>query len=139
VYWRRKTHPPGEFHPLSGAGTPKVTVDANHLKSIELTRTVEAMVARMRGVYCTRFDVRADGDAELARGDFWVMESNGTIGVPGQGAAYAIFVAWPKRMIIGLYNILTHKDASIHPRVLAHRMRRFRECGGWDFRICDGF
>jgi hypothetical protein len=93
----------------------------------------------MRNLHCTRFDVRADSAEALARGEFWVIESNGTIGVPGGSLAYAILVSWPRRIVIGAYNLFTHEDASAHPRVLVHRMKRFLECGGWDFRICDGF
>jgi hypothetical protein len=139
VYWRKKLHPAGEFHPLSGRGTPKVTVDVRHLRTEALVRAVEGTVRRMRNVYCTRFDVRAESAEALARGEFRVLESNGTIGVPGQGNVYAMLVAWPRRIVTGLYNLFTHDDASAHPRVLVHRMKRFLECGGWDFRICDGF
>ncbi len=139
VFWRKKTHAPGEFHPLSGRGTPKLTVAAPHLNTKELLRAVERTVARMRNLHCTRFDVRADSAAALARGEFWVIESNGTIGVPGGSVVYAIAISWPRRIVTGAYNLFTHADASAHPRVLVHRMKRFLECGGWDFRICDGF
>lgn len=139
VFWRKKTHAPGEFHPLSGRGTPKVTIAAHHLRTPALVRAVERTVARLPNLHCTRFDVRADSAEALARGDFWVMESNGTIGVPGGSLAYAILISWPRRIVIGAYNLFTHADASAHPRVLVRRMRRFLECGGWDFRISDGF
>ena len=139
VFWRRKTHPPHEFHPLSGNGTPKVTVPAQHLRTPALESTVRDMMRKLPSVFCTRFDVRADDDAAMARGDFWVLESNGTVGIPGQGPAYSIFVHYPKRILIGLFNILTHPDSSVHPRVLARRLHRFWTLGGWDFRICDGF
>lgn len=139
VYWRKKLHPAGEFHPLSGRGTPKVTIDVRHLRTPALIRAVEATVAGMHNLHCTRFDVRADSAEALARGEFRVLESNGSIGVPGGSMAYAIAVAWPRRIVTGFYNLLTHPDASAHPRVLVHRMKRFLECGGWDFRICDGY
>jgi hypothetical protein len=139
VHWRKKTHAPGEFHPLSGRGTPKVTVAAQHLKTPALVRAVERTVARLPNLHCTRLDVRADSPEALARGEFWVMESNGTVGVPGGSRAYAILISWPRRIAIGAYNLFTHADASAHPRVLVRRVRRFLECGGWDFRICDGF
>jgi hypothetical protein len=139
VYWRKKLHARGEFHPLSGRNTPKVTVDARHLRTPALVRAVEASVARMKNLHCTRFDVRAESAEALARGEFFVLESNGTIGVPGGSIAYAIAVAWPRRILTGLYNLFTHEDASAHPRVLVRRVQRFLECGGWDFRICDGF
>ena len=92
VCWRRKTHPAGEFHPLSGNGTPKVTVPASHLSTPALVRVVETMMVKMPSVYCTRFDVRADGEAAMSRGDFWVLESNGTVGVPARSTAYSSFV-----------------------------------------------
>ncbi len=139
VYWRRKIHPRGEFHPLSGAGTPKVTLGANDLRTPQLVRAVEEMITGMPNVYCTRFDVRADSPEAMARGEFWVMESNGCIGVPGGTLTHALVTHWPRRMITGLYNIFTHEHASIHPRVLVRRIHRFAECGGWDFRICDAF
>jgi hypothetical protein len=139
VFWRKKTHAPGEFHPLSGAGTPKVTLAAQHLRTKALLLAAERSVRALDNVYCTRLDVRADGPEELARGNFWVMESNGVIGVPGGGLLGAALVSWPRRIITGAYNIFTHENASVHPRVLVHRMRRFLELGGWDFRICDGF
>ncbi len=139
VYWRRKTHAPEEFHPLSGGGTPKVTLPVPHLLSAALVRAVEQEVEAMPNVYCTRFDVRAEGAEALARGEFRVLESNGSVGVPGGTLLRALVTHWPKRMIIGLYNIATHPNASVHPRVLVQRVRRFMVCGGWDFRICDGF
>ena len=139
LYWRKKTHPKGEFHPLSGAGTPKHNVLVNRLASAELLAAMERMMAGMPEVYCTRFDVRADNHVELQKGNFWVMESNGTVGVNAEGVWYGILVHWPRRMITGLYNIFTHPNASVLPAVLAERLRAFNKCGGWDFKFTDGY
>jgi hypothetical protein len=139
VFHRRKTHAPGEFHPLSGRGTPKVTEPAQRLLTPALVAAVERNVAAMVNVHCTRFDVRAQSAEALARGEFRILESNGTIGVPGGSMVGAVLFHWPRRIVTGAYNLFTHPDASAHPRVLVQRMKRFRECGGWDFRICDGF
>ena len=139
VHWRRKTHPRGEFHPLSGSDTPKVTEEANQLNTAALQATVTRMMLRMPHVYCTRFDVRATSHEALARGDFRVMESNGTIGVQGGSTLYGVMVHWPRRMITGLYNMLFHPNGSVHPRLLLARLRAFNHCGGWDFRFCDGY
>jgi hypothetical protein len=139
VCWRKKTHAPDEFHPLSGAGTPKMSIAADHLISPDLVRAMDETTRAIAGLYCTRLDVRADSAAELSRGRFAILESNGSVGVPSQRLAYALLVHWPKRMLIGGYNIFTHRNATIHPRILVERVRRFMTCGGWDFRICDGF
>jgi len=100
---------------------------------------VEQMMAGMPDVYCTRFEVRTDNHVELQKGNFWVMESNGTVGVPGEGLWYTIIKHWPRRMLTGLYNMLFHPGARLHPRVLLERLRAFHKCGGWDFKITDGY
>ena len=59
------------------------------------------------------------------------------------GEEYTImYERWPWRSageVKEMYNMLFYPRARLHPRVLLERLRAFRKCGGWDFRICDGY
>ena len=71
-------------------------LDAGHLRTADLERAVDKLIAASAGVYYGRMDVRAESEEALRMGGFEVIELNGVSSEPGHiyDPGYSIWRCW---------------------------------------------